>query len=94
MNRVNMDAYVNNNGKRLIELCKMSDLKIANGRIGRDKRLGNFTCHTSNGQSTIDYAIVSMELFPNIVDFYVDIVDKCLSGVKYRVLHYLFRNVI
>ena len=35
INRVNMDAYVNNNGKRWIELCKMS----ANGRIGRDKRL-------------------------------------------------------
>ena len=64
MNRVNMDAYVNNNGKRLIELCKMSDLKIANGRIGRDKILGN-----------------SMVLFPNIVDFYVDVIDKCLSDV-------------
>ena len=81
MNRVNMDAYVNNNGNRLIELCRMSNLKIANGRIGRDKRLGNFTCYTSNGQSTIDYAIVSMELFPNIVDFYVDVLDKCLSDV-------------
>ena len=77
MNRVNMDAYVNNNGKRLIELCKMSDLKIANGRICRDKRLGNITCHTSNGQGTIDYAIVSMELFPNIVDFNDDVLDKC-----------------
>ena len=31
MNRVNMDAYVNNNGKRLIELCKMSDLNMVNG---------------------------------------------------------------
>ena len=36
MNRVNMDAYVNNNGKRLIGLCKISDLKIANSRRGRD----------------------------------------------------------
>ena len=81
MNKVNMDAYVYNNGKRLIELCKMSDLKIANRRIGRDKRLGNFTSHTSNGQSTIDYEIVSMELFPNIVDFYVNVPDKCLSDV-------------
>ena len=81
MKRVNMDAYVNNNGKRLIELCKMSDLKIANGRIGRDKILGNFTCHTSNGKNTIDYANVSMELFPNIVEFYVYVLDKCLSDV-------------
>ena len=58
-----------------------NDFKIANGRIGRDKILGKFTCHTSNGQSTIDYAIVSTELFPNIVDFYVDVLDKCLSDV-------------
>ena len=71
----------NNNSKRLIKLCKLSDLKIAYGKIGSDKILGNFTCHTSNGQSTIDYAIVSMEHFPNIVDFYVVVLDKCLSDV-------------
>ena len=28
MNRVNRDAYVNNNGKRLFELGKLSDLMI------------------------------------------------------------------
>ena len=33
------------------------------------------------GKSTIDYAIISMELYPNIVDFYVDVFDKCMSDV-------------
>ena len=78
-NRENKDKHVNNNGKKLIELCKMSDLKIANGRVGADKCLGNYTCHTSRGNSTIDYAILSMDLFPYIADFYIDIYDKCMS---------------
>ena len=81
MNRVNKDTYVNKNGKQLLELCKMSDLKIVNGRIGRDRDTGNYTCHTSNGKSTIDYAVLSMELYPYIVDFYVDIFDKSMSDV-------------
>ena len=59
----------------------MSDLRIANGRIRRDRDTGNYTCHTSKGKSTIDYAILSMELYPYIVDFYVDIFDKSMSDV-------------
>ena len=59
----------------------MFDLKIVNGRIGRDKQLGNYTCYTTTGQSTIDYAVASMELFPKIVDFYIDVFDKCMSDV-------------
>ena len=40
--RVNKDGYTNNNGNKLIELCKMSDLKIANGRLGKDRGIGNY----------------------------------------------------
>ena len=43
--RANRDKYINKNGKKLIELCKMSDLKIVNGRIGKDK-YGEYTCQT------------------------------------------------
>ena len=81
VNRINKDTHVNKIGKQLIELCKMSDLKIANGRIGRDRVIGNYTCHTTNGKSTIDYAVISMELYPNIVDFYVDVFDNSMSDV-------------
>ena len=81
LERINKDGYTNNNGNKLIELCKMSDLKIANGRMGKDRGIGNYTCHTTNGKSTIDFAILSMELFPYVDDFYVDILDKCMSDV-------------
>ena len=81
LERINKDMIANNHGKKLIELCKLSDLKIANGRIGTGKSIGSYTCHTPRGSSTIDYAILSMGLFPYIVDFYIDIYDKCLSDV-------------
>ena len=79
--RANKDIQVNNNGKKLIDLCKMSDLKITNGRIGRDKSHGDYTCYTSQGKSAIDFGVVSMELFPHIIDFYIDVFDKCISDV-------------
>jgi len=59
----------------------MSDLKIVNGRIGKDKLEGNYTCYTSRGKSTIDYAIASMSLFPHITNFFIDCMDKCMSDV-------------
>ena len=79
--RANRDMLINNNGKKLIELCKMSDLKLTNGRIGTDKALGHYTCHTSQGKSAIDFGVVSMELFPYIADFYIDVYDRCISDV-------------
>ena len=69
LERMNKDGYTNNNGNKLIELCKMSDFKIANGRIGKDRGIWNYTCHTTKGNSTIDLAILSMELFPYVDDF-------------------------
>ena len=81
LERINKDKIVNNHGKILIELCKLSDLKIANGRIGTDKSIGSYTCHAPRGSSIIDYAILTMGLFPYIVDFYIDIHDRCLSDV-------------
>ena len=72
---------MNHNGNKLIELCKISDLKIVNGRIGTDKYFGNYTCHTTKGQSTIDYVVMSMELFPKTMDFYIDTLDRCMSDI-------------
>ena len=63
----------------------MSDSKIANGRKGRYRAIGKYTCHTTNGNSTIDYAILYMELFPYVDDFHVDILDKCMSDVHYPI---------
>ena len=59
----------------------MSDLKNVNGRIGKVK-YGEYTCQTKKGQSTIDYAIMSMELFPKTSDFYIDTLNACMSDVN------------
>ena len=42
---------------KIFDFCKMPDMKIFIGRIGKDKRLDNFTCYTTRGSSTIDCAI-------------------------------------
>ena len=57
----------------------MSDLKIVNGRIDKNK-YGEYTCKTKKGQSTIDYVIMSMELSPKTIDLYIDTLDTCMSG--------------
>ena len=79
--RVNSDNFVNNNGRKLIELCKGMDLKIVNGCFGSDRALGDFTCVKKNGSSVIDYVVLSSTLMPNILSFEVADFDPCLSDV-------------
>ena len=74
--RFNMDRVSNNNGRRLVELCRSLDMHIVNGRCGSDQGVGNFTFAD---KSTIDYVIVSPEIFPNIVSFDIDAFDNLMS---------------
>ena len=76
LERKNNDKKSNNNGTKLINMCKNTETCIVNGRIGHDKGIGNFTF---NDTSTIDYAICSPDLLPCIIDFKVDIFDPLLS---------------
>ena len=78
--RWNMDLQVNDNGNKLLEMCKSLDLAIVNGRLGEDGGFGNFTCYNKNGgRSTIDYFLISHELWHSLQNFKVDLFDKCLS---------------
>ena len=77
--RHNKDGHINNNGRKLIELCQIFNLNIINGRFGTDREHGDFTCRTAQGQSTIDYIIMSSEMLPIIKDFTIDPFDSCLS---------------
>ena len=80
--RHNMDECVNNNGVKLLDLCQSFDLKIANGRLGNDKGVGNFTCYNKNGgRSVVDYVIASVSIFEHISKFEIDVFDKCMSDV-------------
>ncbi|MEW8545054.1 MAG: reverse transcriptase family protein [Candidatus Thiodiazotropha sp.] len=69
--RVNKDCVLDFNGKRLLELCKTTELLIANGRIGQDADLGEYTFIGSNGRSVVDYLLLSRDDFEYIVNFCV-----------------------
>lgn len=69
--RENVDQIVNDQGKQLLHMCIESKLRILNGRILGDS-LGYNTYFGPRGSSTIDYFIVSEDLFS---DF--DFINVC-----------------
>ena len=75
-NRASQDRQVNNNGYKLLELCKNNNLFIANGRIGRDKLVGR---HSFRNVSVIDYTIASASLFKLLANFEIVEVDSLFS---------------
>ena len=48
--RVCKDLIMNSNGRKLTELCQITDVNIVNGRVGRDSAIGEYTCHKYNGK--------------------------------------------
>ena len=66
--RCNTDHTINTYGKELLNLCVSSNLRIVNGRIGRDKDVGAFTCYTPRGSSVVDYFVASNHFFESIFD--------------------------
>jgi hypothetical protein len=57
-----MGKRVNNNGKRLIDLCESNNLRITNGYF-KHKMIHKYTLeqHTRNLKSIIDYIIVKQK---------------------------------
>ena len=88
-NRYNRDSIVNHHGACLLDLCKESNLKMLNGRHMGDA-VGDFTFYNINGQSTIDYFIVSDCLLTEAVFFNIlppnDFSDHCIlwSGFNFE----------
>ena len=68
LHRTSMDKHTNNNGYRLVEICKNNNLTILNGRFGRDKGIGRMTFRNT---SVIDYAISSVKGLTLLTDFEV-----------------------
>lgn len=75
--RTSMDNICNSSGSKLLDICLGSDLKIVNGRLGNDKDIGQFTFMSNNGQSLIDYVLLSQSLFPLVSDFVVHDFYSC-----------------
>ena len=71
INRNNEDRTVNMSGRRILDICKMSNLRIANGRIGKDASKGSVTCVKSRGSSTVDYVLCTPVLLNILNDFEV-----------------------
>ena len=74
--RCSKDAIINKFGRRLIKLCKETDIVIANGHVGNDKGIGEFTHHNYHkGASVIDLLLTSKNL-DNIKHFEVEELTK------------------
>ncbi|MEW8548196.1 MAG: reverse transcriptase family protein, partial [Candidatus Thiodiazotropha sp.] len=74
--RASQDVKTNNNGYRLIDICRNNNLFILNGRFGNDKNVGKLTFRD---QSLIDYTICSFDCFRLFSDFEVIDTDAILS---------------
>ena len=62
--RVSMDGKCNNFGRRLLDLCKATNRRIVNGRLGKDQGVGSFTYVSQNGASVVDYLMTMKCEFP------------------------------
>ena len=67
-----MDVVCNASGIKLLDMCCSTDLKIVKGRVGDDTGIGQYTFMSANGQSLIDYAVMSQDIFPVITNFVVN----------------------
>ena len=69
--RVNKDHVVDCYGRRLLLFCQVTDLCIANGRLGGDRNVGRFTFVSHNGLSVVDYLLCSHNDSKFVENFYV-----------------------
>jgi hypothetical protein len=69
--RVSEDTKVNSFGRKLLQLCKSTGLRIGNGRKPGDEK-GQFTFYNHLGASVIDYVLAEKDYF--------DIVTKICIG--------------
>ena len=68
--RQNIDIGTNKYGDNLLSLCKSVPLRICNGRKLGDI-FGSYTCYAPNGQSCVDYCLVSPRLYDRVQTFSV-----------------------
>ena len=66
--RNNSDHVIDNNGKKLISMCKATDHIIANGRLHSDKNV-NFTFFSQRGLSVTDYLVLNKNDIISLHDF-------------------------
>ena len=65
MERSACDMTINQHGRKLTQICSSLNLHVANGRTPGDL-LGNYTCFTNNGVSTVDLVIADNDLIHEV----------------------------
>ncbi len=72
MPRSSQDSGINENGRFLIDLCKETGLRIANGRVCEDANTGKFTFVDCRGSSMVDLVVVKSDILKCFSSFTVD----------------------
>ena len=81
--RVSKDKFTNTMGYELITFCKTCQLIIANGRIGKDAEIGEFTCKNA---SVVDYVLLSNTLIDQVANFEILCFNELFSDIHCAVL--------
>lgn len=74
----NCTGRPNTYGHMLLDFCRKNNIYIVNGRVGKDKLIGECTCQDV---SMIDYFLSSSKLFFHILDFEIKNFTPTLSDV-------------
>ena len=69
LSRESQDSVTNSYGLKLLDLCRSSSLRIANGRLESDYGLGLETLLKRHERSVIDYLLVRECDFSNVLEF-------------------------
>jgi len=67
--RASMDHVIDTHGNRLIELCLSTSHIIGNGWLHSDQGVGDYTFHSLNGSSVVDYLLLKPYKFKYINSF-------------------------
>jgi len=63
--RANSDHVTDSHGRRILEVCNITYLRIGNGRLHNDIH-GELTFHLHNGTSTLAYLLLKSNDFQHI----------------------------
>ena len=69
---------INKRGNEFLDICRINDLTIANGRVMGDI-FGKYTCHQVRGSSVVDYLITPHKSIHNLLEFRVGDIQLLLS---------------
>ena len=58
--RASKDHVIDAYGRRMIGFCQSASLIIANGRLHTDHAVGEYTYHSVNGSSVVDYLLLNV----------------------------------